>query len=311
MPDNLSLSRLIGNTQMIAITYTYGEGPECKILVKCEQYNMTGSIKDRIAYYVLQKAKEQRKLLPGDYIVLASDGNCAVSYAAIGKAMGYRVKAILPQAVSLEKRTLLKSYGAEIHLANSMEEAIKAAEAYAHLDGVFLPHRQERQHTEAHELFTGREIGHRLLLEDIKPQAFVTGTGSGATLTGVGNYLGKLFPNIKLHPVVAAGSRACGLANWYSKSNEEVLLIGDGDAILMAQKLSSELKLGVGISSGANLLGAIRLQQQNPENKVIVTLFPDDNKKYAGTDLFKEEPKRFGYFAPEIKLLHYEVLNKV
>lgn len=307
MPE---LSRLIGHTPLIQITYRYADGPEQQVLVKCEQYNLTGSIKDRVAHYVLQKAMEQEKLRSGDYIIVSGGGNCAASFAAIGKALGHRVKVMVPETTSLERRAILKNYGAEIVLAKSMAEADQAAEAYTYLRGVFLTQHLERLHAEAHELFTGREIGHALLLQDTKPQAFVAGVGSGATLTGVGNYLQKLFPAIRLYTVVTKGKRIDGINHTCTDPKAGVLRIEDGDAILMAQKLAAELQLGVGISSGANLLSAIRLQQQDGANKVVVTVFPDDNKKYASTDLFKEEPRRFGYFAPEVKLISYQVLEK-
>src|SRR5476649_1562229 len=118
MPQTGHLWKLIGNTDMIALTYRYQDGPEQEVLVKCEQYNMTGSVKDRMALYILQKAKEQNLIKPGDTIVEATSGNTGIAFAAIGKALGHRVKIIMPDWMSLERRAILKSYGAELELVS-------------------------------------------------------------------------------------------------------------------------------------------------------------------------------------------------
>jgi cysteine synthase A len=333
-PQTDNLWKLIGNTEMIALTYRYRGGPEQEILVKCEQYNLTGSIKDRMALYILQKAREQQKIRPGDLIVEATSGNTGIAFAAIGKALGYRVRIIMPDWMSLERRAIIKSYGAEIQLVSAAEGgfkgAIQIAEAMSHYDGVFLPRQFENLYNvEAHEHTTGREIGHLLLLERIKPDAFIAGVGTGGTVMGVGNYLRKLFPDVKIHPLEPAESPTltttykCGSHRIQGISDEfipdildlgvldKIVQVNDGDAILMAQKISSELGLGVGISSGANLVGAIKLQRQSSKSKAVITIFPDDNKKYVSTDLFKDEPVRENYFSPDVKLVGYKVLNKV
>lgn len=333
-PQTDNLWKMIGNTEMIRVTYRYQRGPEQQVLVKCEQYNLTGSIKDRMALYILQKAREQQLINPGDLIVEATSGNTGIAFAAIGKALGYRVRIIMPDWMSLERRAIIKSYGAEIQLISAVEGgfkgAIKATEALSHYDGIFLPRQFENLYNvEAHEHTTGREIGHFLLLEHIRPSAFVAGVGTGGTVMGVGRYLSKLFPEVKIHPLEPTESPI--LTNKYKSGNhriqgvsdefvpdildfdmlDKVVQVNDGDAILMAQKISRELGIGVGISSGANLLGAVKLQQQNSRYKTVITVFPDDNKKYVSTDLFKDEPARFGYLSPEIELLRYDVLNKV
>src|SRR6201996_5199560 len=194
-----NLWRLVGNTPFVAITYRYREGEPQEVFVKCEQYNLTHSIKDRMALYILDKACEQGRIKPGDLIVEATSGNTGIAFAAIGKALGNRVKIIMPDWMSMERRAIIKHYGAEIQLVSKEEGgflgSIKIAEATAHLDGVFLPRQFENAYNvEAHEKTTGREIGHSLLLEQIRPAAFVAGVGTGGTVMGVGKYLRSIFP---------------------------------------------------------------------------------------------------------------------
>lgn len=330
----VNLWKLVGNTQFMALRYCYKGGPEQQVLVKCEQFNMTGSIKDRMALYILQKAYEQGRIKPGDLIVEATSGNTGIAFAAIGKALGNRVKIIMPDWMSMERRAIIKHYGAEIQLVSKEEGgflgSIKIAEAMAHLDGVFLPRQFENAYNvEAHEKTTGREIGHSLLLEQIRPAAFVAGVGTGGTVMGVGKYLRSIFPYIRIHPLEPAESptltlkykkgshRIQGISDEFIpdivqlKDLDSIVQVNDGEAILMAQKLAEELGMAVGISSGANLVGAIRLQQEYGAGKVVVTIFPDDNKKYVSTDLFKEEPYRDNYITNDIRFVSQRVLSKV
>ncbi|MBS1524852.1 MAG: PLP-dependent cysteine synthase family protein [Bacteroidetes bacterium] len=328
-----SLWKLIGNTPFIAISYSYRGGAPREILVKCEQYNMTGSIKDRMALYILQKACEQGRIRPGDTIVEATSGNTGIAFAAIGKALGNRVKIIMPDWMSLERRALIKSYGAEVQLVSREEGgflgSIQIAEAMSHYDGVFLPRQFENLYNiEAHEKTTGREIGYSLILEKITPAAFVAGVGTGGTVMGVGKFLRTLFPGIMVHPLEPAESPtlSTGFKNGQHRiqgiSDEfipdivdlaalnKTVQVHDGDAILMAQQLAGQLGLSVGISSGANLAGAIMLQEQLC-GAPVVTIFPDDNKKYLSTDLFREEPVRSDYISKDVRLIAQRPLSKV
>lgn len=343
MPDTLkpdissqikNLWKLVGGTPLIAVSYRYKGGAVQQVLVKCEQYNLTGSIKDRMALYILQKATEQGKIKPGDLIVEASSGNTGIAFAAIGKALGNRVRIIMPDWMSQERKAIISSYGAEVQLVSREEGgflgSIRMAESMGHYDGVFLPRQfQNLYNVEAHEKTTGREIGHSLLLEQIKPAAFIVGAGTGGTVMGVGKYLRTIFPEIKVHPLEPAESptlstgyktgshRIMGISDEFIpdiidlKNLDTVRQVSDGEAILMAQKITGELGMSVGISSGANLAGAIRLQQESGPGNVVVTIFPDDNKKYLSTDLFKEEPLRDDYITNDIKLIAHRVLSKV
>jgi len=329
-----SLWKLIGNTPFVAISYSYKGGPEQEVFVKCEQYNLTGSIKDRMALYILQKACEQGRIKPGHLIVEATSGNTGIAFAAIGKALGNRVKIIMPDWMSLERKAIIKGYGAEIELVSREQGgflgSIQLAKQMSHYDDVFLPRQFENiYNAEAHEKTTGREIGYSLILENLKPAAFIAGVGTGGTVMGVGKFLRTLFPDIKVHPLEPMESptlttghkvgshRIQGISDEFIpdivdlKALDAVVQVSDGDSILMAQKLSRDLGLGVGISSGANLVGAIRLQQELGRGKIVVTIFPDDNKKYLSTDLFKSEPVRDHYLSKDIRLINQRVLSKV
>lgn len=328
-----SLWRLIGNTPLLAIYYSWKGAPEQRILVKCEQYNLTGSIKDRMALYILQKAKELGLIKPNDVIIEATSGNTGIALAAIGRALGHRVRIIMPDWMSVERRSLIKSFGAEIELVNQEQGGFKGsisrAEHLGTYENVFLPRQFEnRFNVEAHEQTTGREIGYTLLMEDIRPSAFVAGVGTGGTVMGVGNSLRKVFPDITVHPLEPAESptlttgyktgshRIQGISDEFIpaivdlQSLDEVVQVSDGDSILMAQSLSKVLGLGVGISSGANFIGAVKLQQQKGVGSEVVTVFPDDNKKYLSTALTGDEPVKNSYLSPSISLLHYETLER-
>jgi cysteine synthase A len=328
-----ALWKHIGNTELIAVSYSYKGGTEQEVLVKCEQFNLTGSIKDRMALHILQKACEQGKIKPGDMIVEATSGNTGIAFAAIGKAIGNRVRIIMPDWMSLERRALIKSYGAEIQLVSKEEGGflgcIEIAEKMGQYEGVFLPRQfANLYNVEAHEK-TGREIGYSLLLERIVPAAFIAGVGTGGTIMGVGKYLRTLFPDIKIHPLEPAESptlttgykvgshRIQGISDEFIpeivdlKALDKVVQVSDGDGILMAQKITSELGMPVGISSGANLVGAMILQQQLGGNAPVVTIFPDDNKKYLSTDLFKNEPVKEHYLSKDVRLIAHRVLSKV
>ncbi|KRT14572.1 cysteine synthase [Pedobacter ginsenosidimutans] len=328
------LSLLIGNTPMLELTYTY-QGSVGKIYVKCEHYNLTGSIKDRMALYTLKKAYTEGKIKAGDLIVEATSGNTGIAFAAIGKALGHPVTIIMPNWLSKERMDIIKSLGAEIILVSKEEGgfigSIKLAEQMAANDpNIFLPKQFENiANPEAHEHTTGKEIWEQLRLKNLSPDAFVAGVGTGGTIMGVGNFLRKQNPAIKIHPLEPAESptlttgykvgshRIQGISDEFIpeivKLNEldEVLQVNDGDAILMAQKLAEKLGLAVGISSGANVIGAIKQQQKMGTKSCVVTIFSDSNKKYLSTDLMKVEPVKTGYISPEVDFIDYQAFSRL
>jgi len=328
-----SLWQLVGFTPMLEVRYRYQSGPVQRIYVKGEQHHsLTGSIKDRMALYIIEKAYEQSRIKPGDKIVEATSGNSGIAFAAIGRMLKHPVMIIMPDWMSRERIELIKSFGAEIRLVSKAEGgflgSIRMAEIMAHNERVFLPRQFENQYNvEAHEKTTGREINHQLILQKLEPDAFVAGVGTGGTVMGVGRHLKKFYPQVKIHPLEPMESptlttghkvgshRIQGISDEFIpaivrlETLDPVVQVSDGDAILMAQQLSRKLGLAVGISSGANLIGAIKVQQQMKKESVVVTVFPDSSKKYLSTALFGAEPIKDFYESPHIELLEYHAIK--
>ncbi|SDD92508.1 PLP-dependent cysteine synthase family protein [Pedobacter soli] len=328
------LSLLVGNTPMLELAYSF-KGKPGKIYVKCEHYNLTGSIKDRMALYTLKKAYAEGKIKPGDKIVEATSGNTGIAFAAIGKALGHPVTIIMPNWLSKERMDIIKSLGAEIILVSKEEGgfigSIKLAEYMAaNNPNVFLPKQFENiANPEAHEYTTGKEIWEQLQLKSLCPDAFVAGVGTGGTIMGVGNFLKKQKATVKIHPLEPAESptlttgykvgshRIQGISDEFIpeivKLNQldDIVQVNDGDAILMAQKLAQKLGLAVGISSGANVIGAIKKQQEMGTDSCVVTIFSDSNKKYLSTDLMREEPAKTGYVTPAVDFIDYQAFSRL
>ncbi|TSJ40534.1 cysteine synthase family protein [Mucilaginibacter corticis] len=329
-----NLWHMVGNTPMVAIKYAYN-GNAGVVYAKCEHYNLTGSVKDRMALYIMYQAYKHKKIKHGDTIVEATSGNTGIAFAAIGKALGHPVKIIMPDWLSQERVDIIKSMGAEI-IPISKEEggflgSIRLAEQMAKADkAIFLPRQFENQfNAEAHEKTTGREIWRQLASNGLMPDAFVAGVGTGGTVMGVGRYLKMLNPKVKIHPLEPAESptlttghkvgthRIQGISDEFIpaivKLNEldGVIQAGDGDAIIMAQKLSKELGLAVGISSGANIIGAIKLKEHLGTDATVVTLLCDSNKKYLSTALVKDEPIRAGYVSSDVIFTGYDAISRL
>jgi len=328
------LRHMVGNTPLLAITFTYRS--EGRVLyAKSEQLNMTGSIKDRMALYILEQAYAAGRLHPGDTIVEASSGNTGISFAAIGKALGHPVTIFMPDWMSRERLDLIRSLGARI-VSVTREQggflgSIRMAEEMARSErGVFLPSQFSNEaNVMAHEQTTGPEIWWQLRFNEMTPDAFVAGVGTGGTVMGVGNYLRRQSPAVQIHPLEPAESptlctgRKTGHHRIQGISDEfippivrlehlhPVVDVSDGDAIQMAQKLAAALGLAVGISSGANFLGALKVQNQMGASAVVATVFPDDNKKYLSTDLLRAEPAKEGDLTPEVQLLGYRAFKRV
>ena len=328
------LRHMIGNTPLLGIRFRF-RGRERIVYAKAEHINMTGSIKDRMAFHILKKAYEDGLIQPGDTIAEATSGNTGISFAAIGRALGHRVVIFMPDWMSQERAALIRSLGAEI-VPVSREQggflgSIKMVKDLAeHESGVFQPSQFANEaNVEAHEKTTGPEIWWQLFFHSVRPDAFVAGVGTGGTIMGAGRFLRQRNPCIRLHPVEPAESptlstgrkvgqhRIQGISDEFIpsilrlESLDPIVSVSDGDAILMAQKLASQLGLAVGISSGANFVGALMIQNDLGEDAVVTTVFPDDNKKYLSTDLLREEPIKDGYLAPEVELLGYEAFKRV
>ena len=321
-----ALTRLVGNTPLISIHFRY-QGSHRIIFAKSEYLNLTGSIKDRMAVRILEKAYAEGKIAPGHTIAEATSGNPGISFAAIGRMLGHPVKIFMPDWMSQERVHLIRSYGAEVVSVSQGDGgflgSIRMCEEFAaSRDDVFLPRQfSNPANTEAHEETTGPEIWSQLLSVGKRPQAFVAGVGTGGTVMGVGKYLRARDASIHVHAVEPAESptlttgckvgshRIQGISDEFIpeivqlRDLNEVISISDGDAILMAQKLATTLGLAVGISSGCNFLAAVKAQGKIAPESCVVTVFCDDNKKYLSTALMNEETPKPGYLSPQIELL--------
>jgi cysteine synthase A len=329
-----SLRNLVGNTPLLAINFTY-KGRNRTIYAKSENINMTGSIKDRMALYIMQRAYATGSIKPGDTIVEATSGNTGISFSAIGRALGHPVTIFMPDWMSRERVDLILSLGAKVTPVTKEQGgflgSIQMTEELAkENENVFLPCQfSNSANVSAHFETTGPEIWWQLSFKSIKPDAFIAGVGTGGTIMGVGKYLKKMNPAVKIFPMEPADSptlttghkigkhRIQGISDEFIpeivKLNEidKVISVRDGDAIIMAQKLSHELGLAVGISSGANFIGALKAQNELGDNSVVVTVFPDSNKKYLSTDLMRNEPVKNDYLSPDVDLLDFQASKRV
>jgi cysteine synthase A len=326
-----AITGLIGGTPMIAIDLRR-RGRALRVFAKAEFLNLTGSIKDRMAARVLGDACLAGDLRPGDTIVEATSGNTGIALSAVGRALGCEVRIFMPDWMSAERRALIAGFGARLSLVSRQDGgflgAIAQAEACAREDArVFLPRQFDNPvNVVAHAQSTGPEIALQLSRAGLSPDAFIAGVGTGGTVMGVGQALRALYPQIRIHPLEPAESptlstghkigshRIQGISDDFIPSIVKLdqldapTAVSDGDAILMAQRLAGELGLGLGISSGANLLGALKVLEQLGADATVATIFCDDNKKYLSTDLARVEPVRPGYLTPEVELLGYKVL---
>jgi len=328
-----ALSHLIGNTPLLVVHYTYRGRPGV-VHAKSENLNMTGSVKDRMALHILRTAHSKGLLRPDSIIVEATSGNTGISFTGIGRALGHPSKIFIPDYMSHERIRLIRSFGAETILVTREQGgflgSIKRAEEYALRDPLsFLPRQfLNEDNIDAHERTTGPEILDQLESVGLTPDAFVAGVGTGGTIMGVGRYLNRHLPEVRIHPLEPANSptlrtgsktgshRIQGISDEFVPpiihfdELDAIVDVVDGDAILMAQRLADSLGLGVGISSGANFVGAVQLQQKLGSDATVVTLFPDSNKKYLSTDLLGDEPALDGYLTPEIALIGFEAIDR-
>jgi cysteine synthase len=327
------LWHLVGNTPMLALQYDY-KGVPGEIYVKCEHYNLTGSVKDRMAVYILQQAYRQGKIQPWDTIIEATSGNTGIAFASIGRSLGHPVKIIMPDWLSKERMEILRSLGAELVLISKKEGgfvgSLELSEQLALAGRAFLPRQFANEYnTEAHERTTAVEIWDQLESIGRQPDAFVAGVGTGGTVMGVAAFMRRMKIRIRIHPLEPLESptlsvgkkvgshRIQGISDEFIPpivrldELDKVVQVSDGDAILMAQKLSRQLGLAVGISSGANVIGAIQLAVRLGSGSTVVTLLPDSNKKYLSTDLVKEEPVREGYYSSDTEFIGYQPIARL
>ena len=316
---------LIGNTPLVKINYKY-QGKQKRIYAKLEYFNLTGSIKDRVAYYILENAKKCGELKEKMPIVEATSGNTGISLAALGAYYDHPVYIFMPDWVSKERLELMKSFGANIILISKegggfircVEEAKKMAEE----KGGFLSNQfANKDNFQAHYETTGREI-----IEQAPEElgGFVSGVGTGGTLMGIGTRLKEKFKDLKTvavepdkMPIISQGKKIDqhkieGIGDDFvpdlidKDKIDKIILVNDEDSINMSRIFAQKLGLGVGISSGADFIGSVLLNEEleNP----VVTVFADDNKKYLSTELSKELDNNKNFISNQIKLINYEVV---
>ena len=313
------MNNLIGNTPMIQIKYRFNNKIDY-VDAKLEYYNLSGSIKDRVISYILEKAISSGELQQGMPIIEATSGNTGISIAAIGAYYKHPVYIFMPDFVSEERKKIMELYGAKVTTFSKEEGGFQkcieeAKKKTLELRGYSTNQFDNYDNVLTHYFTTGKEIASKLPNIDY----FVSGIGTGGTLIGTGKYLKELYGTkiIALEPSTMAiltngiqtGHKIEGIGDDFIPSIvdqsiiDDVVLIHDEDAINMASKIARELGIGVGISSGANLLASILI---NHNNKV-VTVFPDDNKKYLSTDLNQDYSQK-NIVSNEIQLLGYEIL---
>lgn len=303
------ISALIGHTPLVYLSnYSAAQGLKSPIVAKLEYFNPAGSVKDRVAKSMLDKAEQEGKLSPGAVIIEPTSGNTGIGLAALAAARGYRVILTMPETMSVERRNLLKAYGAEIVLtpgAKGMSGAIeKANELAAATPGSFVPGQFENPaNPAAHMASTGPEIWHDTYGQiDI----FVAGVGTGGTLSGVGRYLKKQNPNVRVvavepaaSPVLSGGKAGPhglqGIGAGFVPNTldttvyDEIITVTNEDAYAAGRDIARKEGFLVGISSGAAAWAAIQLAKR-PENqgKMIVALLPDTGERYLSTPMFTE-----------------------
>ena len=304
-----SSSELIGNTPLLEVLNIERElGLKARVLVKLEYFNPAGSVKDRIALAMIEAAEKEGKLKPGATIIEATSGNTGIGLASVGTSKGYKVILTMPETMSVERRNILKAYGAQIELtegSKGMKGAIaKAEELAAGIEGSFIPAQFENKANPAvHKATTGPEIWNDT---DGEVDIFVSGIGTGGTITGVGEFLKDKKPSVKLIAVEPTGSpvlsegksgphKIQGIGAGFipdtlnTEIYDEVATVENEEAFEYSKLIASREGVLVGISSGAALFAAVR-EAKKPENegKTIVALLPDSGDRYFSTPLFTE-----------------------
>ena len=323
------MTNTIQKTPLIKVQYQYKGRISC-FYTKLEFYQMTGSIKDRVAWYILQKAKEKGILQKGMPIIEATSGNTGIALAALGAREGHPVTIFMPNWASKERIELMKSYGAKVCLISAEEggflACVEQAKALAKEFNGFLANQfSNPDNILAHYETTGKEI-----VEQVPESigALVSGVGTGGTLIGTRRRIKKAYPNAKIialepdsMPLLSGGKvtgahKIEGIGDEFvpelvkKEEIDAILLINDEESIQIAQKIATELGIGVGISSGANALACILAKETVAKEDAIVTVFADDNKKYLSTDLGKTTSKTKSNIANQIKFIKYDMIKE-
>ncbi len=320
-----ALEPMVGHTPLLEITMEY-KGERRVVYAKAESYNLSGSIKDRVAYYMLKKAYLTGEIKAGDCIAEATSGNTGIAFAAMGAALGHPVVIYMPDWMSMERRNIITSYGAEVRLVSKEQGgflgSIAMTEELGKQGNVYLPRQfSNDDNLEAHYETTGAEIIAQLATLGKTADAVVAGVGTGGTVMGIGRRLRVANPDCAVFPLEPLNSPTLSTGYKVGKHRIQgisddfipdilrlpettgIVSVDDVDSIRMAQMLSRQLGLGVGISSGANLLGCLLAGDRIGGDKTIVTVFADDNKKYLSTDYCTEFPQTSDSMTSQLKLI--------
>jgi len=300
------VSRLIGETPIVKLNRYVEEG-SADIYVKLEYFNPGSSVKDRISLAMIEAAEEEEKIKPGDTIVEPTSGNTGIGLAMVAAAKGYRLIVVMPDTMSMERRNLLRAYGAELFLtpgAEGMKGAINKAEELVEEHGYFLPQQFNNEaNPEVHERTTGPEIA-KQMKDGL--DGFVSGIGTGGTITGAGKVLREHFPNIKIYavepkdsPVLSGGSpgphKIQGIGAGFvpqvldTDIYDEIVQVANEEAFEASREVAKKEGILGGISSGAAIAAARKVARQLGEGKKVLAILPDNGERYLSTALYQFE----------------------
>ncbi|CAM4023990.1 MULTISPECIES: cysteine synthase A [Geobacillus] len=301
-----SVTELIGDTPAVKLNRIVDED-SADVYVKLEFMNPGSSVKDRIALAMIEAAEKEGKLKPGDTIVEPTSGNTGIGLAMVAAAKGYKAVLVMPDTMSLERRNLLRAYGAELVLtpgAQGMRGAIEKAEELAREHGYFMPQQFKNEaNPEIHRLTTGKEI-----VEQMGDQldAFVAGIGTGGTITGAGKVLREAYPNIKIYavepadsPVLSGGKpgphKIQGIGAGFipdildTSIYDEVITVTTDEAFAAARRAAREEGILGGISSGAAIHAALKVAKELGKGKKVLAIIPSNGERYLSTPLYQFE----------------------
>lgn len=294
---------LIGKTPLLKLKSLEKEG-RADIYVKVEKNNLAGSIKDRIALYMIEEAEKSGKLKEGDTIVEPTSGNTGVALAALAAAKGYKCILTMPASMSEERSKLAEAYGAEVirTTEGALQGAVNKAKEISEKDGYYMPDQfSNPANIKAHYETTAVEI-----LDELTPDAFIAGVGTGGTVSGVGKRLKEVNENAQVYAIEpaespllsggeASGHKIQGIGGNFVPENlnydivDGIVDVKSDDAINMSRQLAKDEALAVGISSGANVVGAIEIADKLGEGKKVVTVLPDTGERYLSTELYEQK----------------------